>query len=233
MIIPEKYMNGEYLNKNPTWDSEDSPWKAEQILKIIHRNNLKPKTICEVGCGAGEILRQLQSKMDKTSAFYGYEISPQAYEMCLRKENERLKFKVKDFTDESDVFFDIILIIDVIEHLEDYFTFLRDIRSKAAYKILHIPLEFFALSAVYQTFILNQRKNVGHIHYFTKDIAIQVLKDLNYEVIDYFYTPGYSLGHDYGFKDHIINIPRKLLFPFNNDLTVRLFGGYSLMILIK
>lgn len=226
-------MNGEYLKNNPTWDSEDSPWKAEQILKIIHRNNLNPKTICEVGCGAGEILRQLQNKMDTSCSFEGYEISPQAYEMCLRNENDRLQFKLKDFIQEGNVFFEIILLIDVIEHFEDYFTFLRNIRSKSAYKILHIPLEFFALSAVYQTFILKQRENVGHLHYFTKDLAIQILKDLDYEVIDYFYTPGYSLGHDYGFKDRLINIPRELLFPFISDLTVRLFGGYSLMVLLK
>ena len=40
MNIPKKYINGEYLEKNPTWDVEDSPWKAEHILKIINRNKL-------------------------------------------------------------------------------------------------------------------------------------------------------------------------------------------------
>lgn len=31
--------NSEYLKKNPSWHTEDSPWKARQILKIIERNN--------------------------------------------------------------------------------------------------------------------------------------------------------------------------------------------------
>ena len=57
------YTSGEYAAKNPTYHVEDSAWKAHQILKIIQRNNLQPLSICEVGCGAGEILRQLQSNL--------------------------------------------------------------------------------------------------------------------------------------------------------------------------
>lgn len=233
MNIPEKYLNGEYLEKNPTWDVEDSPWKAEQILKIIERNNLSPNSICEIGCGAGEILNQLHKKTGNRCSYTGYEISPQAHKICLEKEKDNLNFKLKDFTLESDVNYDILLLIDIIEHIEDYFSFLKEIKNKSDYKILHIPLEFFAVSALYQDFIINQRKNVGHLHYFSKVTAIQTLIDLDYEIIDYFYTPGFSLGHDYGLKDRLINIPRKYLYPLNNDLTVRIFGGYSLMILVK
>jgi hypothetical protein len=50
------YTQGEYFEKNQTWHIEDSPWKTEQLMKIIKRNQLQPTSICEVGCGAGEIL---------------------------------------------------------------------------------------------------------------------------------------------------------------------------------
>ena len=60
----EKYVTKEYLDNNPTWHVEDSPWKAKQILKIIRRNSLHPNSICEIGCGVGEILRQLFLQMD-------------------------------------------------------------------------------------------------------------------------------------------------------------------------
>ena len=52
------YNDGEYLKNNPMWHIEDSEWKAEQISKIISRTNLQLKKVCEVGCGAGEILNQ-------------------------------------------------------------------------------------------------------------------------------------------------------------------------------
>ncbi|MBP2133695.1 hypothetical protein J2128_001649 [Methanomicrobium sp. W14] len=233
MNIPDSYTNGEYFRINPTWDVEDSPWKARQIHKIIRRNNLHPKSICEVGCGAGEILKQLQIILNDNCEFSGYEISPQAYNLCLNKTNSHLNFILKDFMLEEDVHYDVLLLIDLIEHLEDYFTYLRNIKNKSDYKIFHIPLEFFALAAIFHRFSLNQRNKVGHLHSFSKDIIIQTLKDMDYEIIDYFYTPGYSLGHNYGIKDKLVKLPRKYLFPLNNDLTVRIFGGYSLMVLAR
>ena len=233
MSIPDMYSDGEYLKRNPSWDIEDSPWKAGQIDKIIRKNNLHPKTICEIGCGVGEILKILQDRTDKDCIFTGYEISPQAHAICEEKENDSLHFKLMNFLDDEDATFDLILLIDVIEHIEDYFTFLRKIRNKSEYKILHIPLEFFAFAAVYHNFTINQRKNVGHLHTFSKNTAILMLEELGYDVIDWFYTPGFSTGRDYGIKDKLISVPRKIFYPLAPDLTVRLFGGYSLMILVK
>ena len=49
---------------NPNWHAEDSPWKADQIIKILDRNQLpKLKTVVEIGCGVGEILKQFQNKL--------------------------------------------------------------------------------------------------------------------------------------------------------------------------
>lgn len=52
--------NSEYLEKNENCHIEDSPWKAEKILSIMNKNGLHPNSIVEIGCGAGEILVQLQ-----------------------------------------------------------------------------------------------------------------------------------------------------------------------------
>ena len=71
----EMYASGEYLKKHPMWHSEDSQWKAKQILKMANNHNLKPQTICEVGCGAGEILSQLQANMAQNCMFIGYFLS--------------------------------------------------------------------------------------------------------------------------------------------------------------
>ena len=107
------YTNGEYLKENPTWDSEDSEWKAEQILKIINRNNLKYNSIYELGCGGGDVIRYLQQKIGNDSCTYkGYEISPQAFDICKSKENANLQYVLKDFLLEKDSKCDIILLID-------------------------------------------------------------------------------------------------------------------------
>jgi SAM-dependent methyltransferase len=233
MSSGDMYTDGDYLKNNPTWDVEDAPWKADHIFRMMEKHQLKPTTICEVGCGCGEILRQLQLKMPASTKFTGYEISPQAYELCKGRSNERLSFCLKNYCDETTHCCDLILLIDLIEHLEDYFRFLRDIKGNSHYKILHIPIEIFALSALYPKFLLGQRKKVGHLHHFSKDTALQMLKDLGYEIIDYQYTAGYALPRQYGIKDKFLKIPRGLFFLFSPDFTVRLFGGYSLLVLVK
>lgn len=91
------YTEGDYLKKNPSWHSTDSAWKAMHILKMISGNNLKPVTICEIGCGFGEILNQLYLKMPDNVTFSGYDISSQAINVYEDKENDRLCFYLADF----------------------------------------------------------------------------------------------------------------------------------------
>jgi SAM-dependent methyltransferase len=227
------YIDGDYLKNNPTWDVEDAPWKADLIFQMIKKHHMDPKTICEIGCGCGEILHQLQLKLPPTTKLTGYEISPQAFELCKNRSNDNLLFYPKKYCGETDSNYDLILLIDIIEHLEDYFRFLRDIKGKSHFKILHIPLEMFVLAVFHQQFLLGQKKKVGHLHFFSKDMVLEMLRDIGYEIIDYSYTAGYSLPKDFGLKDRLLKIPRRFLFPIAPDLTVRVFGGYSLLVLVK
>lgn len=233
MSTSDMYTNGEYLKHNPTWDVEDAPWKASLIHAMMEKNAIHAATICEVGCGSGEILLQLQKSLPPTTILTGYEISPQAHELCKTRANERLTFCLKNYCEETGAACDLILLLDVIEHLEDYFQFLREVKPKSRYKILHIPLEMFVLAVIHQQFLLGQRKKVGHLHYFSRDITLQMLCDLGYEILDYQYTAGYSLNRDYGIKDKLLKIPRALLYPVFPDFTVRVFGGYSLLVLVR
>ena len=227
------YEDGTYLDNNPLWHEEDSPWKARQIRNIIENNSLNPKRICEVGCGAGEILNQLSVHYGDNIEFVGYEISPQAFELCSKKSKANLIFKLSDLLKDSDSCFDIVMAIDVLEHVEDYFSFLRHLRERAEYKIFHIPLDLSVQTVLRSSPIIKGRRSVGHIHYFTKETALETLKDTGYEIIDYFYTAGSLELPNRGWKANLLKIPRKLAFSANKDLAVRLLGGYSLMVLAR
>jgi hypothetical protein len=227
------YVEGSYLEENPTWHVEDSSWKAKHIMKIIEKNNINFASICDVGCGAGEILNQLYIKMPENILFCGYEISPQAFEFCKRKEKDRLKYKLENFLEDDKTFFDIVLVIDVIEHVEDYFYFLRKLRNKGYYKIFHIPLDLSAQEVFRSLPLLRKRKKVGHIHYFTKEIALEVLKDTGYIIIDYFYTSATIDLPAKSLLSLLAKIPRKFIYKLNKDMAARILGGFSLMVLGK
>ena len=177
------YINGTYLKKNPQWHTEDSLWKASQIIKIIENNKLQFQSICEVGCGAGLILVELQKCFAKNIKFYGYDISPQAIELAYKLKNENLNFYLEDFVKKRNQQFDIILCIDVLEHIEDFYGFLKNIKRKGTYKIFHVPLEMNVQKIILQR-ILKSRKQSGHIHYFMKETALETLRDTGYKVID-------------------------------------------------
>ncbi len=127
------YTDGTYLKMTGTWHEEDSPWKAGQIIKILDRNGVKPATVCEVGCGAGEILNRLSHQMSGVREFHGYEISPQAFELCCRKSGNNLKFQLADLLEETNKTYDVVMAIDVFEHVEDYLGFLERFKSSGDY----------------------------------------------------------------------------------------------------
>ncbi len=232
-MFKDMYTSGEYLEKNPAWHVEESPWKAKQVLRMLAQSHLHPQTVCEVGCGVGEILKQLQATMDVNCMFWGYDISPQALELARKRENEQLHFKLADITQEKDAAFDMLLIIDVLEHLENYLSFLRDLKSKSEYKIVHIPLDLSVQMVLRRNGLLEVRQAYGHIHYFTKELALQMLKELGYEVLDYFYTSSSIELPTHEFRNRLMRLPRKLAFAVQRDMAARILGGSRLLILAK
>jgi cyclopropane fatty-acyl-phospholipid synthase-like methyltransferase len=229
----EIYKNGSYLKKHPTWHEEDSPWKAKHIKTLIEHNSLNPTKICEVGCGSGEVLNQLSEQLSGEIEFFGYEISPQAFALCNKKSKNNLMFFLKDVLEENDVQFDIIMAIDVFEHVEDYFAFLRKLRDKGKYKIFHIPLDLSVQKVLRPATMIKCRQSMGHLHLFTKETAMATLEDTGYEIIDYVYTASALELPNRGWKAMLLRLPRKLLYSMSQDLAVRILGGYSLLVLAK
>jgi cyclopropane fatty-acyl-phospholipid synthase-like methyltransferase len=242
------YEDGTYLVNNPTWHEEDSPWKAMQIVKILRKNDIIPKTICEIGCGAGGVLDYLSKEYDNNIIYSGYEISPQAYQLSKPKENTRLKFFLANLLERQEKDFDVVLSLDVFEHVEDYLGFLRLLKEKGKYKIFNIPLDLSIQMVLRVSPLLNLRHSVGHLHYFSKDTALATLRDAGYEILDYFYvapTQSSVQAKYYGVSTHqsklsknwwkvnVMRILRGVFFFINQDLTVRILGGYSLTVLAR
>jgi cyclopropane fatty-acyl-phospholipid synthase-like methyltransferase len=230
--MKEMYEGDLYAEKNPTWHEEDAPWKAGHIERMIKKNNIPTDTICEVGCGTGDILLTLE-KAFPSAALSGYEISPQAFNRAKQKETPRTKFQLKDMLGESDLHFDVVLAIDVIEHVEDYISFIKKLKEFGTYKIFHIPLDLSAQSLLRAWPITELRRNVGHLHYFFKQTALASLQDCGYTIIDHCYTASRLELPNQALSSRIMRIPRRMMFSVNPDLTVRLLGGYSLLVLAK
>ena len=199
---------------------------------MLERNQIAPGTVCDVGCGAGEVPRQLQKTLGSDCKLYGYDVSPQAIDLATSRANERLHFFLADFCKADGAWFDLLLVLDVLEHVEDYYGFLRHLKVKGRYKIFHIPLDISVQTVFRKNGLLKRRHLHDHLHFFTKETALRALRDSGYEVFDHFYTArAIELGE--ALSQRILRVPRKLCFALHKELTVRILGGYSLLVLAR
>lgn len=216
----------------PNWHEEDDPWKAKNIIKIINKNNIVPNTICEIGYGAGGLLTNLADHYGETVTFYGFETNKEAYEISKTKERENIHYYYKDLLKEE-VFYDVVMAINVFTHVRDYLGFLSQLRTKGEYKVFHISLQITLYTVLRSQYFQTKDYIQNQLHYFNKDTALGTLKGTGYQILDHMYTSqSLDLSHPKG-KDRLWKIPRKILYAINPDLAAKLLGGFSLMVLAK
>jgi Methyltransferase domain len=227
--VADPHINGEYFKKNPTWHVEYSPWKAQNIHSLLNRRQLHPQTICEVGCGAGEVLRQLQLKMNPRCTFSGYDVAPPAIEMAKTRENDRLQFALVDFGNVDTPKFDLMLALEVVDHVEDYIGFLRMLRQRAEWKVFSFSLDI-SVQRAFRNGAFSQRRDVhSHLHHFNKETALSTLRYAGYDVVESFYCSNLAFSR----LARLAKPIRRSMYKLAPDLAVRLFGGYSLFVLAR
>jgi len=229
--LSDPHINGEYLAKNPSWHIEYSPWKAENVRRLLDKQKLQPRTICDVGCGVGEVLRQLQLKMDPECRFWGYDIAPAAIRLAHERENERLKVKVADFGEIETPRFDLLLVLEVIDHIEDYLGFLRMLRERAEWKIISFSLDITVQSAIRTGVFTRWREGLRHLHHFNEEIALDTLRHTGYEVVEHCYGPWPNQAR--GLSAALLKAIRGASFAISPELSVKLFGGCNLVVLAR
>lgn len=235
MKIEQRYLDGSYLQKNPNWDRADATWKADQVLKILTDHKVAPTSVCEIGCGSGDILRSLSSRLT-AARLVGYDVSPQLANFWNSVEpglSGGPTFHLADFHTKNTEVFDLLLMLDVFEHVRDPFSFLEATRPHAKKFVFHIPLDLNAISVARRSPLIAARRNVGHLHFYTKDLALETLTDSGYKIIDWRYT-GASLNmQTRSVKTHIARLPRRVAGLINKDWAVRILGGETLVVLAE
>lgn len=225
------YTDGSYSSlTGGTWHLEDSPFKARWIMQMLTRHpDFTPKTVCEIGCGAGGILAELQKTMPQGTHFTGYEISPQAHALSLQFSNADIRFVLGSAFDDPESY-DLALVMDVVEHVEDCFAFLRKTKLKTRMTILHIPLDAH-VSAILRG--RNSWDDVGHIHIFTIETALKTLEHSGYRIHDWFLTEGAITAPTGNPRTRLANLLRRPLCKLNPKLSARLLGGNSMLVLAE
>lgn len=228
--LSDLYKCGIYKDKNPTWGEEDSEWKVAQITSMLGSHSVWPETVAEIGCGAGAVIAGIVRSVSSIKKAEGWDISPQAVNMAGKHASEKLKFFNGDMLCSSQRY-DLIMCIDVFEHVPDYLGFLSSLRDHAEHFVFHIPLDMHC-SAILRDRHLSVRDSVGHLHYFSRATALRTLKDTGYLIVSEQHTFGAlaGLSGHRGWKTSLANLMRRI---FPDNLSSKLFGGYSLLVLAR
>lgn len=231
MTTSDRYTGASYLASNPSWHEEDSPWKAMQVARLLSDYHVHPGSIVDVGCGAGAVLQSLQPHLPSECKLTGYDISPAAIARCRSRENGRLAFIQGDYLSLDTEPSDVILALDVIEHIEDYFGFLRALRSRGRHFVFHIPLDLHVSSVLRVQPLLSARQQVGHIHYFCRETALATLSETGYTPVAERYTAGSIELASASPRSTLLKLPRQGLFWLAPHIAARWLGGFSLLVL--
>jgi hypothetical protein len=229
--MDDVYRSGRHTEKNPDWAIWDSAYKATRIVRLLKKHEIAPRSLCDVGCGSGLVLAEVAASFPKADPVVGYEIRPEAEVIWQSRSNPRIDLHIGDFFG-SEGTFDVVMAIDVIEHVENPWAFLRLLRSRSSLFVFHIPLDLSA-STVIRHRLEATRAQVGHLHYYTRELALALLAECGYEVVDSSYTlAGVDLAAK-AWRTTAAKIPRKLLFGLNAPFAARSVGGASLLVLAR
>lgn len=231
--ILDFYLKGQYFKNNPTWDASDTDWKFHKFADKI-RAHLPPKDgeILEVGCGSGALLKKLASDMPQHS-FQGWDIAPDA-KRFWGHDRPNLNFEVGDILETNlSKKADIILLIDVLEHLADPGTFLEKLKGKGKLIAVHLPLDMTLVNLIFDKRLVHLRDSIGHIHYYTKAIAEKLLQESGYDVILSEYSHAWKDSPNLRPMGRIARIFRWALSQISPTLNAKLLGGETLILIAR
>lgn len=157
--------------ENKRWEKHKQGFEFRHISALEMALNLhKVKNVLDLGCGDGILMDLLK---EKGINVMGADISSEVIAICKKKGHNVVLINLVDnslpFANKS---FDLIFLLDVLEHLYNPEDFLKEIiRISRGYIILSVP-NFNSFAARIQVLFgrvpENNRPHQGHIYWFNK-----------------------------------------------------------------
>jgi SAM-dependent methyltransferase len=244
--IEKFYATDEYLRRNPSLHEEDSPWKIQRVMPLVELfvklHGSKSVRILDVGGGAGLILQAIGEKLKYNHGVvvlkYAMDLSPLMLTRQKRNNPDlQATFNVdlcKNSLDNK--FADLVLMIDVVEHIPDSDKALNEISRIGKFAILNIPLEKNVIEFIWNvmsngTFRRSKIASVGHIHTYTYASALKQINRRCGSMFVYYLTDPKPWPTDY--KNRIRDYAVARMFKLSPKISSLLFGASYLMVLVK
>jgi len=121
----------EWWSKNGQFKTlhDIQPFRIKYIQEVLNKNKLNKTKILDIGCGGGLISEGVSKLGADVTGIDFVKENIKVAKMHAKKINLNINYIVKDFEKEKITSkFDVIIIFEVLEHLNDWELFLKKIR---------------------------------------------------------------------------------------------------------
>lgn len=241
------YTTDQYLHQHPDIHEADSPWKISKILPFVdtfaRECSKTTVTVLDVGGGAGLILKAVADYLShahgKTVVKYCLDLSPAILDRQKATNPDAAKAIVGDIahTPFVDKEVDLLLMIDVLEHVTDPAQTLHEIARISRYALFKVPLE----DTVYYHCMdcLTRGKfreriiaSIGHINIYSLDSLPKQLRDHCGEVMETNITNVYRylLRTPLSLSNRLFQLAGWMVGRLSPSLAARLFHDYMMVL---
>lgn len=252
--IKNLYLTDEYIIKNPSLHSEDSPWKVTKMIPLIdqftHFFQKDEINLLDVGGGAGIILDAASTYLKER---YGKKVNKFALDLSLRmleiqkKRNPDLKKAFHEDICKTSLGkkeIDLTLMIDLLEHVPQPTKALEEVRRISQFVILKVPLEdnlFLKISNIVTRGETRQQaiETIGHINVYNFHVLKDQIERHMGKVEDFYFTNvfEYFRKSDYyqnkiSMRGKVLNFVASYVFRLSPKLCSAIFNDF-VMILVR
>jgi len=213
------YSDGTYIASNPSLHAEDSEFKMSYVAQLLEKVdwNRTRINILDIGGGAGilgKFVCEWFIKRGYTVSVHALDLSREMLEVQKKNNPYLEKISAGEITLLGEEFFDLILMIDVIEHIEDCHQFAADLNKYAHYIIYNIPIEINLMDVLRNIAMRNrhyqiQTESLGHIHFFSAKTATEFV-DKHHKVVQKIFA-GYAIYYLFSSYTNYVNQRKNLL----------------------
>ena len=228
------YNDDSYIEKNPTLHTEDSEFKFQNIKRFLSSVQVKNNRIkiLDIGGGAGMIGKLVLDYFLENGivvTFHSLDLSTRMLKIQLKNNpliNKIINCSIDECPESN---YDLVLMIDVIEHIEGK-EYTAKILNKLGKNIIYnIPIEinfFDILKYLKSNFRYYKRQKVrwGHIHFFSFTSSQSFLRR-HHKIIDSYFQP-YCFHYKYSDYESYLKLRHDFFWNIELNISCWIFNNF-------
>jgi len=225
------YSSGSFYDNNTT-NSFASKWKALLVTDILETIPQQLKIIADVGSGDCMVARHI-ANVKSNLLIDCYDVTPPEHRFNI-DETPQLKFYPLSALESSDKQYDLIMALDVIEHVACPRTFLSSLAMRTRRVLLHVPLDLSVVSMLRPAILREQLESAGHVTFYNVETLRIFFHSMGMYPTVFKLTDAYrQFPQNPTLAQKLVRLMRTVLACQSRTFSANLLGGQTALVLIE